>query len=449
VLDRWVLDKKGWGRFLYNATLFPEKVPKDLQGCPIKASVFELEPAVMSKKDTREGSANTKFNEGTEIRLLREFGMNTNMSIEYIEPPTGEFWGVPLQNGSWTGTSGLLVRGLVDVVMDLYFYRCDIIKETECLTPHMIDHVRWYVPCAAPFPGWMSVIRVFTLSLWLGFLVSYFIVTVAMWQVVKISNRISTQLIENQVYTSLVKCLMNFWAIILGESAPNNPPEKPVIRVVFLIWVLYCLAINTVYQTYLTSFLVDPGLQHQISSDKEVINSGMDYGVPAPVISVVPDLTGYRYRHLLQCNDYKACQDRIALNRDFSYIYSTFSMDFTIAARYMDGNGKPLICSFEEIFSSQLITMPVPKGYVMFDRFNQIILHLLQAGIIDQWFKDIKYTTSLSSRVDTDLLSGEYVKLSLQHMQSAIYILLLGLLLSFFAFLSEILLCRNAHFLRP
>jgi hypothetical protein len=209
------------------------------------------------------------------------------------------------------------------------------------------------------------------------------------------------------------------------------------------------LAISNVYQTYLTSFLVDPGLEHQISSDEEVINSGMEYGVPAPVLSVVPDLTGHRYRHLLHCNDHKVCQDRIAFRHDFSYIYSTISMDFTIAARYTDGDGKQLICSFEDIFSSQLITIPVPKGYVMLDRFNSIILHLLQAGITEQWFKDIKYTTSLSSRVETDLLSGEYTKLSLLHMQSAIYILLLGLFLSVIFFLSEMLFSRNVHFLNP
>jgi hypothetical protein len=246
-----------------------------------------------------------------------------------------------------------------------------------------------------------------------------------------------------------VKCLINFWSIILGESAPNNPPEKPVIRVVFLIWVLYCLAINTVYQTYLTSFLVDPGLQHQISSDEEVINSGMDYGVPSAIAVVIPYVTNYRYRHLMQCDDHKACQNRIAFKRDFSYIYSTLSMEFIIAARYTDANGKHLICSFEEIILSQLITMPVPKGYVLLDRFNSIILHLLQAGIIEQWFKDIKYTTSLSSRVETELLSGEYIKLSLLHMQSAVYILLLGLFLSFAVFLLEMFPCRNLRFLHP
>jgi hypothetical protein len=79
----------------------------------------------------------------------------------------------------------------------------------------------------------------------------------------------------------------------------------------------------------------------------------------------------------------------------------------------------------------------------MLDRFNKIILHLLQAGIIDQWFRDIKYTTFLSSTAETTLSREEYIKLSLLHMQSAVYILLLGVILSLIVFLSEILFCRN------
>jgi hypothetical protein len=445
LLDRWVVDRKCNGSFLYNTSLFPDKVPKDLEGCPIIASVFELPPAVMSRKDTKQDSTHTLFDEGIEIRLLREFEMNANMSVKYTEPLSTELWGVPLENGSWTGTSGQLIGGTVDVAMDLYFYRCDIIRETECLTPHLIDKVRWYVPCAAPYPGWMSIIRVFTLSLWFGFLVSYVVFAVAMCQMVKISNRMFFQPKENHAYTSLVMCLMNFWAVIPGQSAPNDPPQDPVIRAVFLIWILYCFSINAVYQTYLTAFLVDPGLQHQISSNEEVINSGMEYGVPTTILTVITELTGYRYQHLLYCDDHKACQDRVAFKRDFSYIYSTLSMEFIIASRYTDGNGKHLICSFEEVISSQLITIPVPKGYVMLDRFNEVILHLLQGGILDHWFKDIKYTTLLSSAAQISLPTEEYVKLSLLHMQSAVYILLLGLVLSCIAFFSEILFCRNSR----
>jgi hypothetical protein len=447
LLDRWVVDRKGCGSFLYNMSLFPDKVPKDLEGCPIIASVFELPPAVISRKDTKQDSTHTVFDEGIEIRLLQEFGTNANMSLKYTEPLSTELWGVPQENGSWTGTSGQLIRGTVDMAMDLYFYRCDIIKETECLTPHLIDKVRWYVPCAAPYPGWMSIVRVFTLSLWFGFLVSYVVFAVAMCQMVKISNRMFFQPTKNHAYTSLVKCLMNFWAVIPGQSTPNNPPQQPVFRVVFLIWIWYCFVINTVYQTYLTTFLVDPGLQHQISSNEEVINSGMEYGVPTTILTVITELTGYRYRHLLYCDDHKACQNRVAFKRDFSYIYSTLSMEFIIASRYTDGNGKHLICSFEEVISSQLITIPVPKGYVMLDRFNKVILHLLQGGILDHWFRDLKYTTFLSSAAETSLLTGEYVKLSLLHMQSAVYILLLGLVLSCIAFFSEILCCRNSRLL--
>jgi hypothetical protein len=99
--------------------------------------------------------------------------------------------------------------------------------------------------------------------------------------------------------------------------------------------------------------------------------------------------------------------------------------------------------------SSQLITILVLKGNVMLDRFHNVILHLLQVGILDQWFRDIKkYTMFLSTAAQTSLPIREFVKLNLLHMHSAVYILLLGLFLSFIAFHSEILFCRNARSLQ-
>ena len=131
----------------------------------------------------------------------------------------------------------------------------------------------------------------------------------------------------------------------------------------------------------------------------------------------------------------------------YIYIYTPqWAWSFFIASRYTDGNRKHLICTFEEVISSHLITIPEPKGNVMLERFNKVILRLLQVGILDLWFRDIKYTTFSSSAAQTILLTGEYVKLNLPHMQSAVYILLLGLVLSFIAFHSEILFCRNARY---
>jgi hypothetical protein len=444
LLDRWVVDGKGNGKFHYNIPFFPNKVPLDFHGCPVRVSAFEIEPSVM-----KASSASTTFDEGTGIRLLHEIVRKGNMSIVYLDPPNGGHWGSPYGNGSWSGGLGQVTRGQADLLVAYTYYRCHIINEIECSIPYFIDKIRWYIPCAMPYPRWMSLTRVFTPSLWSSFLAAYITFSLFMWQAVKISNRIFSQSTENHAYTSLVKCLLNFWAVILEDSASNNPPHIAAIRVVFLVWVLFCMSMNTVYQTYLTSFLVDPGLQHQISSDDEVINSGMEYGFPSRWNTFLADLSGERYHHKHNCNNFKECVNITASTHDFAFLGSAFPVEYMIAAEFTSSDGKPLVCSFDQIFTIQVGLMPITKGYMFLDHLNRIISQLTDAGIIDQWLKDIKFTATLASATKMDLLPGEYTQLTLLHIQSAFYFLFLGYIVATVAFLLELLSYANKLACKP
>jgi ionotropic kainate glutamate receptor 3/ionotropic kainate glutamate receptor 5 len=444
LLDRWMSSDKAPGRFLYNASLFPSKIPLNFHGCQIRVSTFEYMPFVGRKKTTESDPSRVIFDEGLEIRLLKHISEKKNLSIKLLDlPADGGKWGVHLGNGTWTGVTGEIIRSYSDVATGNWWYRCHLIEEAECLMPHSIDQVRWYVPCAKPYPRWMSVTRVFKLSLWLGFLSSYVVVSISMWLIVKLSYGISTKPIENQAFTSLLKCLLNFWAIILEESASNNPPHVGVIRLVFLVWVLYCLAVNTVYQTYMTSFLIDPGLQHQISSENELLDSGMALGIPATVLSVIPGISDERYRRHDSCKDVTSCEDRMAFKGDMAFFFSKYNMEYLAAAKYVDGDGKTLVCKFDEIFCIQLGTFPVPKGSQFLETFNEIIMYLLQGGFKDQWWKEIQYAATLDLASNINLPPGEYIELTLEHLQSAFYFLVLGYILSIFAFVSELFCCRK------
>jgi hypothetical protein len=57
-------------------------------------------------------------------------------------------------------------------------------------------------------------------------------------------------------------------------------PRNYYLRIVIFAWIFYSFSISTVFQTFFTSFLVDPGLQKQITSLKELSNSHMEYGIP-------------------------------------------------------------------------------------------------------------------------------------------------------------------------
>jgi hypothetical protein len=444
LFDRWVADGTSNGKFLYNVPLFPSKIPDDFHGCELRVSTFEFVPFVGRKKTTKNDPNKVTFDEGLEIMLLEHICEKTNMSIHLLDlPADGGRWGIHLENGTWTGVSGEIIRSYSDIATGNWWYRCHLIDEAECLTPHSVDQLRWYVPCAKPYPRWMSMSRVFKLSLWFAFLSLYVIVSIVMWLVVKLSSNISTEPIENQAYASLMKCLLNFWAIVLEESTSNNPPHVAVIRVVFFMWVLYCWALNTVYQTYMTSYLIDPGLQHQISSEAELLDSGITLGMSATIPSIIPRLKDELHQRYYLCEDHTPCEDRMAFKGDMAFFFSKYGMEYFAASKYLDGNSKTLVCKFDEIYSIQLATFPVPRGSQLLETFNKIIRHLSEGGFNDKWWKDLQYSATLDLASNMNLPPGEYIKLTLEHLQSAFYFLFFGCFLSIFAFLSEIFCCRK------
>jgi hypothetical protein len=193
----------------------------------------------------------------------------------------------------------------------------------------------------------------------------------------------------------------------------------------------------------MTSFLIDPGLQHQISSENELLDSGMALGIPETVLSVIPGISDERYRRHDSCRDETACQDRMAFKGDMAFFFSKYNMEYLEAAKYVDGDGKTVVCKFEEICCIQLGTFPVPEGSQFLEIFNEIIIYLLQGGFKEQWWEDIQHAATLDLASDFSLPPGEYIVLTLEHLQSAFNFLFLGYILAIVAFLSELFCCRK------
>jgi hypothetical protein len=445
-----VWDVRGMGHFVHNVCLFPPKIPKDLQGCPLTISTFEV-PSLIMKRST--GNVDTKsiiYEKGVDVQIVSEFAKTTNSSIVCRgPPPDGGQWGFDVGNGTWNGVAGEIARRYSDIGIGGLWHRCHLVKEIECLIPHTIENVRWYVPCATSYPRWMSLTRVFRLSLWSAFITAYVVVSVVMWQVVKITSNFSMKAAQNKAYTSLSKCLLNFWAIILEESASNHPPDVAAIRAVFFGWVLYCWAVNTVYQAHVTSFLIDPGLQHQLSSEDEILTSGIEYSTETGIKLFYPELTGTRYRHMNYTGEVHLAQSRVA-EGTLAFLYNKFPVEYNIALKYKDANGVPSICKTNDEFAFSLVTMHVPKGFPLKPKYDKVLLALLQAGLVKWWWEQLKYTASLEGARKFGSSRGEYIVLTLKHLQSAFYFLLIGYALSVLLLFVELSYHHHARYkLKP
>jgi hypothetical protein len=100
------------------------------------------------------------------------------------------------------------------------------------------------------------------------------------------------------------------WAILLSLSAPKLP-QPNLLRTVFMIYVWYCFAINTVFQSYFISYLAHPGYGTQIKPLQETNESNL----------IIP----YLWQQIIFCTSYET-YDKIKLSSEISPNYSHSSM---------------------------------------------------------------------------------------------------------------------------
>jgi hypothetical protein len=434
LIDTWLTE--GGGKFVHNARFFSPKIKNDLNGCPIRVASFHFPPAMASIIRTpADGSGPDKrtYEEGPGISLFYTVAKAMNVTAVFIEPPRN-LWGVVYENGSSDGITGQIASNLADisnVPSPMDFTRITVIDYT---IPYHWDAYIWWVPCAKPFPKWKNVTRVFSLPLWLVDLAS--IITAAFFMLA-----IGKNFQNNSVYREISSCLAASWAVLLGVSV-SVMPRSDSLRVFFIAWVCYSLAINTVFQAYFTSYLIDPGLQHQISSMDEI----MDYKI---------ELGGYKFlRAYLKTFDdpqiniitarftevetRESALKRIATQKDLALLDVASAAEWYINSKYVDKNGKRMVCSVNERFMPAIAAWQVKKGSPLTGRMNRILRRLFESGLIGFWVRTERQLALMKAAYGRRSSSDdEYCDLSMEHLQGAFYLLLLGHLLSTMVLLVE------------
>jgi glutamate receptor delta-2 subunit len=430
LLDYWVKIDSGEGRFLRNVPLFPPKIPRDLHGCTISVSTFELEPVVMKRTSV--------YDDGLEIRLLNIILSHMNLSVVFVPPPPqNERWGRPQLNGSWNGIRGHVVQRRSDVAFGGMIISGPSKGQFDVTIPYLEESIAWYVPCAKTIPRWVAIMRVFTTNLWLMIVVTYVSVSALIWYLHK-SQRRSSEFFQN-TSQSFVICLLKQWAVMLGMSASLRVPNAATIRIVFILWMLYSFALDTVYQTFLVTHLVDPGLEKPISTEEQLLQSGLELGINPFLEAAQDDTFHSRYSKRIPCPNIEQCLRRVAEKGDLAVLCARNLGEYMGRIKFADSDGKPAYCDLDEQLTTVRVVMYMRKGDPLLYEFNKVILHVLEAGFLDHWWRDLKQTATLTSKKFLTADTRGYLPLTMYHLQSSFYAFSLGHVLSVAVFLSELI----------
>jgi len=416
LLDTYLAAGNTTDRFLNDSPIFEQKIPYNLNGCSFRVSTLKFHPFIIFDNSTLDGS---------EIRLILSIADKMNVTLKFSVSLAPERKGQQLPNGTWTGLRGEIIYGLSDMIFGHILTNLDDHLLFDDTIIYSSDKFSWYIARADPYPRWLSMARVFTPETWLVLLI---VIPVAAFVMKCLSQRGG-----NEIW-SYVKCALSFWAVLHG--AGTDVPYSPTLRVFFLSWVIYSLAVNTVFQAYVTSYLVDPGLQHQIDNAEELYESNAVFAFPDTIDKFLTEDLLDKLKPRIQA-DPVVCLDYVSDKDNFATVAGKKLVSFFSENLAQRGTKHEIFQFREDMFQLSTV-MLLPKGSPFLELMNDILTHLLEAGLIDKWYKDIIIENQIKAGVrEIPFLIDDYVPLSLSHLQASFIFLSLGLGISSVVLLVE------------
>ncbi|PSN49203.1 Ionotropic receptor 450 [Blattella germanica] len=404
-LDSWTFE---WKEFLSKSNLFPKKQITDMKGCTLKGFFYSRPPLV-------------------NIR------------------PSGFVWG--------TLTSELviiadLLNFAVDPVVEGYVSNPDFIVPTSCdddtidldctfFYPYHRDIFKWYVPSGELIPRWKSLTKVFNPFMWVCTVTTFIVGSVTSWLLQKNSKS------KNKPTVSFSLVLIDMFSTYLAFSVSNNH-NGPVASTFFVLWLFYCLIINTAYQSALISFLADPGEYKPISTLEELHESGLNF------IKLVNPWGSFEDRILGEYNfanvtcggiDIVQCVEQVSEDRSAAVITNEFLGQMAMVETYSQTKKKVRMIPIEGNVMELYISMTLfDYGCLLFKPLEELMHRLFSSGIL-QWMnkEHSRYFKTQFKDFENQVLFAT----TLSHVQGAFYCWLAGILLACVLFVFETIFYRK------
>jgi hypothetical protein len=285
----------------------------------------------------------------------------------------------------------------------------------------------WYVPCAKPIDRIQKISTIFSTTLWIALIVVLIATGITTWQLARLSR-------QDDAYKNISTALYNTWAVMMGVGV-TKMPRNYYLRTLIFAWISYSFAISTVFQTFFTSFLVDPGLQKQITSLKELSNSQMEYGVPPGthfLYAINDELTNITDKGH-HCHDVKKCVERIIETGNFAVFEEKLFVNMYLAKAR--NRNKVCVMNYYDVDKKTLGAL-FSRGTQILDQFNKFVTRMLQSGEIAKHQRDVwKFTAYIHDEED---MAEQYFVFTISHLLVAFYALAIGHSLGFVILLLEL-----------
>jgi hypothetical protein len=431
LIDKWVM-----GRFESNAAEFRSKPLRNLNGCRVRVSAVHFPPSViMTQNTTATGEPQYR---GVEMEYLFLLSQAMNMSVVFRPPTEGE-----ILHQLTTAFSEATVENLSDMAIGFLLLNPVITSFGDPSIPYMFTNIEWSVPCPNPARRVEQLKSMFAPSVWLLIILVFILMSVVFWCMARIPRQPIT--IDSNACMSLLNCLQLAWAILLSVSVPKIP-QRNSLRTAFVTYVWYCFAVATVFQSYFTSYLAQPGHGTQIRTLQQLNESDLTIYIPYIVQKMIFFTSYEAYSKLKLPTEISANHSdsftRLTQDKDVAMVALSLLSEYFVAKEGKFGKYKEYVCTLDEAIGTTGISMYFAKGNPLLNSIDVLIRRCFEAGLVDKYTSELMWKTRLensrkSLEHETEGSDHMYFTFTLLHVRLAFQILVAGYTLSSFVCLAE------------
>jgi len=394
--------------------LFIRLYDKNFHKCPISVRAYPLPPLVKVSKRVWNNVPGYQFvyEDGWEIDTLKIIGKSLNLTLDIESGDKKKFR---------TSPPAIYVGGRKAFPSTKF-------NLTESSRNYLTVHFAWYTPCAAKYQKWSRFFNIFSVDMWICFALS---LVLAVITVSCISNyRYKSHLHQSNTYSNISSATTNIIAVVLSVSVNTQPRSAPL-RLFFFCWVCYSVAISTVFQAYLTTFLIEPGYVEPIRTVEQMLASDMKFGFYEYYKKFFTDSSDPTDSTILKnavlCRTRDICFKWANDYQNFSTILSDFEKVFLYAVGiWTYENYRPLTCEIEYggVETSGVVLL-VSRGSPLLEFINDAIDHIVEGGI----FLHISNLDLYKMKLNAKFVSPSddtYYAVSIRQLQTAFYLLMMG-----------------------
>ncbi|KAJ9574022.1 hypothetical protein L9F63_008595 [Diploptera punctata] len=346
----------------------------------------------------------------------------------YVRINEMESYGYRYPNGSISGTSGEVAYGRADIAANSRYINAGW-TEVKFTYPHDTDSLTFVVPKAKRIPQYKNLFLPFSIYVWICILISILVSSLTWYVIRKCVHHIVRQRFNNM---SVMMALLDIFRSFITGSM-NTIPTSKLERLYIILWLFYGIIITSAFQGSLTGVLSVPKYLMNINTLKALGDSKVGVFVYQGISSILnldpSDKTMVRlWKKFNIQEDYFGA---------FRYIITHDDMGYLKCSRK---DGYPLLHKVQENILTSYNAYEVPSNSPYLDTLNKVIMRLTEGGFQHKWFRDVMYQFLLMGEVIEENITQNTKPspLKLKHMQTAFYILFVGLSVSLLVLFTEL-----------